>query len=118
MDRLDAIDKLLTTALASTKITGNCSRATTHAECSPPNAVSFQMKLPLEVTDSKMRFGGRYLVLDSGPIIMQRNGRDVQVGVVSWGDGCARPNKPGVYGRVSAVVDFIQEHAPEAQFNN
>ncbi len=46
-----------------------------------------------------------------GPLIVKEdNGDHVLVGVVSWGEGCARPNKFGVYSRVSSVIDWIAEN--------
>jgi Trypsin len=44
---------------------------------------------------------------DSGGPILDADG--FQVGVTSWGNGCARKGYPGVYARVSAVYDWIQE---------
>jgi len=44
---------------------------------------------------------------DSGGPIMTAEG--VQVGVVSFGSGCARRNYPGVYARVGGVIDWINE---------
>eukprot|EP00562_Extubocellulus_spinifer_P002206 CAMPEP_0178472456 /NCGR_PEP_ID=MMETSP0696-20121128/1578_1 /TAXON_ID=265572 /ORGANISM="Extubocellulus spinifer, Strain CCMP396" /LENGTH=416 /DNA_ID=CAMNT_0020099643 /DNA_START=149 /DNA_END=1399 /DNA_ORIENTATION=- len=41
-----------------------------------------------------------------GPLVATRNGRDIQVGVVSFGSGCGR-DSPGIYARVSKVSEWI-----------
>lgn len=47
---------------------------------------------------------------DSGaPIIIRENGVHTVVGLVSWGYGCAQPNAPGVYSRISTAMEWIKE---------
>jgi len=44
-----------------------------------------------------------------GPlVVVDEKGQHVLVGVVSWGEGCARANKYGVYSKVSSVIDWIK----------
>ncbi|MCA9572348.1 MAG: serine protease, partial [Myxococcales bacterium] len=77
---------------------------------------------PGEIVDSMICAGVPQGGIDScqgdsgGPMVVDVGGELVQSGVVSWGDGCARPNLPGVYTRVSRFGAWVASHVPEAEF--
>jgi len=62
-----------------------------------------------------------------GPLVIKGNDAhgsdDIQVGVVSWGTGCAHPEYAGVYARVSSAFDWIRQEVcarskyPPAEFD-
>ena len=45
-----------------------------------------------------------------GPLVCNLNGKAVATGVVSWGEGCAKPGYPGVYGRITQVLDWVKSN--------
>jgi trypsin len=51
-----------------------------------------------------------------GPLIVEKNGGDVLVGVISWGNERPIPGLPTVSARVSKAIRFIKKHVPDARF--
>ena len=45
-----------------------------------------------------------------GPMITKEEGHYIQIGVISWGYGCAEPDAPGVYSRVTSQLDWIHSN--------
>ncbi|XP_061447604.1 serine protease 33-like [Rhineura floridana] len=51
-----------------------------------------------------------------GPLVCAQNDSWFLVGIVSWGENCALPYRPGVYTRVTAYGDWLKRYVPGLEF--
>nr|XP_015200289.1 PREDICTED: hepatocyte growth factor activator [Lepisosteus oculatus] len=77
-----------------------------HEQCSRPDVYG------TDVTENMVCAGSLQCVDacqgdSGGPLACVKNDVFYLYGIISWGDGCGRTNKPGVYTKVSNYVDWI-----------
>lgn len=78
-----------------------------NAQCNAPEA--YAGKIPAGNLCAGPKEGGKDSCQgdSGGPLVVKHDGREFLAGVVSWGDGCARPNKYGVYTRVESYAQWV-----------
>ncbi|KAM4024009.1 serine protease 27-like [Anomaloglossus baeobatrachus] len=50
-----------------------------------------------------------------GPMVCSENGQWFLAGLVSWGEGCGLPERPGIYTKLTSHIDWVKMYVPELQ---
>jgi secreted trypsin-like serine protease len=82
-----------------------------YSDCNDSNSYSGRIKPDMMLCAGQEGGGKDSCSGDSGgPLIKEDDAAtdDVILGITSWGTGCARPDKYGVYTKVSSYVQFIE----------
>ncbi|KAG5671023.1 hypothetical protein PVAND_001241 [Polypedilum vanderplanki] len=66
---------------------------------------------PYRITDNMMCAGYKD---GGGPLVVLDDDKHRLVGVVSWGEGCAKKNYPGVYARVNRYGTWIKQNTKDS----
>ncbi|KAK3885117.1 hypothetical protein Pcinc_010668 [Petrolisthes cinctipes] len=103
--------KAIVTGWGTTKENGDISTLLQEVELTVVTNEECLESYPSSIPDSMVcasEYGKDSCQGDSGgPLVMNDGGIWYQVGVVSWGKGCAQEGYPGVYTRVTSYIDWI-----------
>lgn len=115
---LDAKTHLMVTGWGVTQQNGRVVRQLQEVgvDYVPPPACRDPLAYGSAITDNMMCAGFKEGGKDScqgdsgGPLVVMKSasGSPVLVGIVSWGDGCAKPGKYGVYSRVARFDGWVK----------
>lgn len=74
-------------------------------------SASYNMTLTADQLPAGLAAGGQDSCQgdSGGPLVVAKGTEKVLAGVVSWGEGCARPNLPGLYARVTSFTTWMDQ---------